>query len=261
MTARPWNRLPRICLAIPLICAFACGQKNVGEQPGSAPSEAPKISASPDYSLSARAFAEEYKKDPNAAQDKYRGKLVELKGELHGVSRDPYDSDESTFMFFVEGVHERDPYIRCRTTMKRPWREYARGQEVAVAGVVDQYPYLKDCKMMKSGPNPAIAITAGDLAKEFARGADETVKKYEKKCLIIEGEVLRKVTDDVDTPNLVLKGNGDVNVTCQLAFKPAEAEAKSVQIGQKVKVVWMSPLISGREDGLQLGWCQLYDAP
>jgi hypothetical protein len=52
--------------------------------------------------------------------------------------------------------------------------------------------WLVDCSIVETGPNPAIVISAHQLAKEFLENPDKAKGTYRDKWLIVEGFYSRK---------------------------------------------------------------------
>jgi hypothetical protein len=88
------------------------------------------------------------------------------------------------------------------------------GQTIKLKGTLntEQYPpilYLLDCKILTTGPDPAIPITAANLAKAYADDDAEAKKRFEGKQLLVQGvvkDVILKGTDKLPNPVVILEG-------------------------------------------------------
>src|SRR5262245_17084011 len=85
--------------------------------------------AEPDVRLTAAEFHKEVKADKEAAAAKYKGKVIELTGEVDNVGRNL--ADEA----YVTLKAEKDLLgVICFTTDPQPWGKAVRGQKVTIKG-------------------------------------------------------------------------------------------------------------------------------
>jgi hypothetical protein len=122
---------------------------------------------------------------------------------------------------------------------KEPWARLARGQKIKLRG---QFPAffadaaLVNCTLVELGPSTAVQAKAEDLAAEFAKDKEATVKKYREKTVIIAGVVESKRSNDLGAIKVILKSAGPVRTQCGFtAFEKAEAE--KLQPGERVRIV------------------------
>src|SRR5262245_62128244 len=93
--------------------------------------------AKPDFSLTAKALGEEYKKDNTAASAKYKGKVVELTGVVRSLHRLPPPRPNWTFDSTEACLELKDAVdIKCFTADKNPWRRALPGQRIKLKGRV-----------------------------------------------------------------------------------------------------------------------------
>jgi hypothetical protein len=189
---------------------------------------APTSPAKPDFSLTADEYDLEWQKDSAAA--KYEGKVIELKGAIAGLG---LDGDGNAWISLKTGNNipgtEIKASVVCKLSDKDPWGKLGYDQSVKVRGRGFGYnTALLDSVIVEAGPNPSKAISAVDLANQFA--ADRSKMTDDKKPLIVEGEIIGK-TDRI----LYLKGDGKLRVACYFnedGFKVADRfkEGQSVRI-------------------------------
>jgi hypothetical protein len=103
------------------------------------------------------------------------------------------------------------------------------------------------CVIVDKGESPAVVISAEDLAKEFSANPEETSKKYDKKHLILTGEVTDREFNSAGAAAVILKGHDKIPVKCHFsAFE--KGVAKSMKVGNKVKLVGEYTLNFGNDD-------------
>lgn len=153
----------------------------------------------PDFTTTAEALMAEYQKDPQAARDKYDGKLIELQGEVSGIGRGPMSrvfEDMKLAPALMLGPRGQVPRVLCFTTDDQPWAKVAPPQSITIRGRGDadsgrDGPVLLDCQIVAAGPCAAVPITAAALAQECAASEEQTAARYRGKCLRINGELLK----------------------------------------------------------------------
>ena len=86
----------------------------------------------------------------------------------------------------------------CTSSDAQAWKNVSRGSQVTMKGRWSpsapvhgmQELSLADCLILAAGPCSRITTTPDELSADFAAlGADEFYKKYDRKDVIIEGEV------------------------------------------------------------------------
>src|SRR6516162_6619819 len=90
----------------------------------------PEPLGKPDVTLDAVAWKKEFEKGQQAAEQKYKDKVIELSGVVSMISDDPFDT--------VGYVHLDVPKdilgVRCVTTDKKPWLTLSVGSKVKIKG-------------------------------------------------------------------------------------------------------------------------------
>src|SRR4051794_25512505 len=185
--ARRWH-LCVAFLAAAIFLVSACSGKDEKKEDDKVGDKKGVGDTRPQFSLTSKEFAEEYKKDRQAAEDKYKDKVVELSGLVAEVRR---DSSKENFLL-LEGAEKDISGVACYTTDKEPWRQATPGQTVKLRGRWREFALaatLDGCVVMKVTGPAAPSLTADELAKEYAADPDATSKKYDRKYLFVRGEV------------------------------------------------------------------------
>jgi Leucine-rich repeat (LRR) protein len=188
----------------------------------------------PSFSLSAEKFSEEYKENRNAAEEKYKGKVVELTGVVKSMGRniadDSYISLEAGKVLFG---------VMCVTADAEPWAKVAPGQKVKLKGKWPEFSVgaaLIYCVFLDTGKYEATALSAEQLAKEYVADPEATTKKYKDKYLVISGEVMDRDFNSAGAASITLKVDSKVRVKCHFtAFE--SKQTRSLKVGQRVKAI------------------------
>jgi hypothetical protein len=241
-----------------LLCVGCGGSSSSGPAKDAAPSAdkdgKPKLGKA-DFTLTSKDFAEEFKKDKTAAHAKYKGKIVEVTGKVESVGRNASDEPILT----LEGPPKSFDWTQCLTRDRYPWKTAAPGQTVTVKGKGhDFFPgaILLDCEIVEVKGDKPPALTADELAKEYAADPKAAAKKYEEKWIALSGEV-EKVNAN-DTVDLKTQAKGP---RVRANFGAAEAkQLKGVKPGQKIQVLGNFGL-QGAADEVSLSTCILMDDP
>jgi len=193
--------------------------------------------------ISAGDLAKAFKAD-KAAAAKYTGKLLEVTGTV----RDPaFDDGSNAGSFTLTGIPEAmmggyHPRFLVDKKMIKTAVAYTRGQQLTIQanckGNPDGMGMFIDfdgTTILKTGPDPALVISAADLAKACAADADAAAKKYEGQQVQLEGKVL---TIDEKEYEVVLEGAGagDKAITIHLRVGyDGWHIAKTLKVGQTIK--------------------------
>jgi hypothetical protein len=197
------------------------GEKDVGD-------------AKPDFTLTAKEFGGEYKKDKKSFETKYKGKVVELKGVVRKVGRDPFGSTEARL--YLEEAFD----IVCSTADKNPWRRALPGQKIRLKGRVPKWKIanrgvLFGCVISDvSGPPPP-TLTADELGKQYGTDRAGTSGKYNGKFIILTGETAKVEKGGILSTAVVFKTMGKPQVSA-LFFGFAH-KADALKSGDKIKVL------------------------
>jgi len=176
-------------------------------------SSAPGSLVKADYTLDVGQWHADFGKDPQAAVGKYKGKVVELTGEVEWLSEDPSQQVGCVFLK-MEGAPLRD---RGATIDKQPWLRVSPGSKVRIRGKMPDYGLPRDlgeAEIVEAGPNPALVTSAQQLAMDYAADPKAGKDNYDEKWAILEGEVVEKGPGKDSAVQLKLKGTDDVAVRC-----------------------------------------------
>jgi hypothetical protein len=184
--------------------------------------------------LTPEQFDKEVRKGFKKANEKYKGKTIELTGKVLRVVRH----------FSGKPVLELDvgnpaSGVTCFTTEKEPWGTFARGQTVKVTGKYPELtvvPELEDCAVEAVTENNIRSVTAEELAKECAADPTAAKKKMEGQTLKVSGTVAaRELNTKTGFTDVTLKGSGKTQVVCQLI--PAEKDAgAALEVGREATI-------------------------
>jgi len=177
----------------------------------------------------------EVSKSAKKANEKYKGKTIEITGKVARVTRSFTGKPEVA----VEAGNEFTTVL-CYTADKEPWGAFAKGQTVKVTGKFPDFPVvasLEDCKVEAVSAAPLKAVTAAALAKEAEADPVGSGKKLDKTTLKVTGTVVsQEFNAKTNFTDVVLKGTGKTNVACRLI--PAEKEAAAaLKAGQTATIV------------------------
>jgi predicted Zn finger-like uncharacterized protein len=239
---RDLNTTKDDCLLM-LKCIQTLGPKVQGtEVPPKEPQDAP-----PAFTLTTEQLGNAFKADKEAAKKKYDKQILAVEGVVYGAAYS--DPDGHPRLDLDCSVPDTTLLMACHMApASRPKvRGLTEGQKVKVKGLcyTQQAPphlYLMECQILEAGPNPAIEISAVDLAKEFAADKEAAGKKYTEKQLVVEGvvvEVLPK-TDKEPYPQLILEGaNNKEGKPIRIRAGPHiehHQEFSNTKKGDKVKI-------------------------
>ncbi len=197
-----------------------------------------------------RMTAEEYHR--RADDPAFDGKVIELSGTVDDASRNA--GGEAFVSLNVEGQLLG---VMCFTADAQPWASFARGQKVRLKGRWAESvlaPRLLYCVFIETGKYAAVRIPATDLAKEYAADPEATVKKYDKKHMVITGEVASKNVNEFKAVGLVLKTGNKITVECGFTAFDNDVSGQ-YEVGQTVTVFGDFSLNFGGGDSLHVNFC------
>lgn len=244
-----------------LFVAAGCGTRTTeeikgptGQDKAGNPKDPDLTSVAPKFTMTAVEFGEEYKKDKKAADEKFKNEVIELSGKVVLFGRNIGGQSYLSLEFPKEITG-----IMVFPTEKEPWAKVSPGQQIKVKGKYPEFsisPSLLHCVLTEVGNNPAPALTADQLAKEFTADKEATKKKYDDQWLIIEGEMIDTGTSKSGTLMLRMKGTDKMAVECFFPpdFKDDVAKLKA---GQKVKVIGKGSIFTQADDKPGLDQCHL----
>jgi hypothetical protein len=188
----------------------------------------------PDYVMDVDKWHAEFKKDKDAAEKKYNGKVIELAGVVKWLVHD-YHEDSGPVWLRTPGGGVS---IRADMKDKMPWLKVSPGSKVTVRGIcAGVSEVLLSAEIVSAGPNPGIVISAQQLTKEFRTDRKAATSKYEEKSAYLDGQLVQKRRIE-NRFELVLKGDQDWTFTCDFRNVGDNLSKiiDSAMPGQKVKV-------------------------
>ncbi len=212
----------------------------------------------PDFTLTAEAFQKEYSDDKVAAEKKYKGKVIELSGEVHTIGR---LGGDTPYIGLKAGKELLG--VPCATADQQPWGTAVPGQVVKLKGRWPKDAYgvaLTQCVFTDKGKYKAVPVTAAELAKEFEADPKATVAKYDKKHLVLSGEVAAKEFNSAGAATITFKTDGKIKVKC--SFTASENDyAKPLKAGQKLTAVGEFTLNFDTSDEVTVYFCYPLSKP
>src|SRR5262245_47318053 len=146
-------------LAGGLVALAGCGGTRPADAtPAAPPAAPPAADAKPDFVFDTAAWREEWRKDRDAAKEKYAGKVNELTGEVVFVHVEWDGLMKSGRGGMVNLKDEKIGPVTCITTDPQPWLTAAAGSKVRIRGRsgIRDGEELADCVIVEAGPSPAL---------------------------------------------------------------------------------------------------------
>jgi tRNA_anti-like len=194
-----------------------------------------------DFTLSAADFIAECNKDKMAAKGKYEDRIVELKGIIKGFDATvpPIIGTSGTELRLCAPGSDGFYSIRCFLTESQPWGRLAKGQQVTVKGIAVDPTYggpgLKKASVLAAGPGDAVVCSAKDIAAEFEKDPEGTIKKNYGKSTIVTGEIAGREDKGNGWLTLHLKGTNKTELICDFR-RLDDGESKPLIKGARVKL-------------------------
>jgi hypothetical protein len=220
-----------------------------------------------DFSLNLEDLFKEFEADREAAAKKYGGKIM----EIEGVVEDPHLGHPSNDPYMAFWDSKQQANLFCFVTKSDGPRTYqlTKGQKLKVRGELntEQYKgsshpslYLMQSQIVEAGPDPAMPISAADLAKAYAQDETTAGERFKDKQLLIDGVVkdVTKVGADKNMSAIVLEGSTSNGGKSLCVWATAnfyrEKDFESIRKGQKVKLKGPCKYVDGKnqigEDGV-----------
>jgi hypothetical protein len=216
----------------------------------------------PDFVVTPDELMKQFAKDKTAAGKKYNEKLV----EINGVLDDPHLGDPASnpYVSFKTEVGTLACFLDVADGART--NNWTVGQRIKLKGIINGeigYPsvMVHDCEILEIGPEPALLVTAADLAKAYIEDPTAAEKRFSGKQLLVEGVVKRVILKGVDpypNPLVILEGaigkDGKSLCVWSDSHYARTKDFEKLQKGQKIKVkgncgtVWGKKLIG--EDGI-----------
>jgi hypothetical protein len=252
------RRLSLLCAT--LLFAAGCGSNpppaaiSAGSPDGPVPDDVTNVP--PRFTLTAEELVQEYKTDREAVDKKYHNAVLELRGEVSGVSA---GLSGEAFVSLKAGNNLLG--VSCATVDREPWASVSKGQQVTIKGVWPPSRIgvsLARCVIVDKGPSPAAVVTAAQLAAEYAADRAATVNRYKGKDVIVTDIVAAREKGVSGAPTVYLQGNDRVRVDCGFTDMANDQRlTESLTTGQQVKVIGELLGIDHTEGSVALRFCHL----
>jgi hypothetical protein len=175
----------------------------------------------PDFTLTAEEFTSEFLADAKAADEKYKGKVVEITGNTRLIGGS-YRDGVKTVHITLDGVQKKGGAdtlisIRVRPEFHKAALEMSKNQKVQIIGEYEDWSLgfsagVSNATLKVYGKSQLFDISAADLAAEFTRDAKAAINKYADKEMVVEGEV-EEVTFKSGRHYAKLKGDGTTRIS------------------------------------------------
>jgi hypothetical protein len=214
----------------------------------------------PDFNLTAQELYDEFVKDKGAAHLKFTGKVIEVSGVVRDCKASGGDS------MLVLDVKKKGTVgldeVYGATQEKGCWARHGRGQRVKLQGRWGGPAWigaaLTHAVVVEAGPNPTVLYGAARLAQEHEADAATLLRRYAKKHLVVEGEVLKTEEQKGSFCIVYLKGTEKTPVLCYFRFHERD-QARALRAGQRARV--FGELSPESIEGLALDNCLAVTQP
>jgi hypothetical protein len=171
-------------------------------------------------------LAKEQLEDPGAAEKKYAGKRVKLRGKVTGFG---YTLRGEPALRLDDNMHD------CVCTEPRPVGKAMPGQTVLLAGVFDQSLKVPSWEVVSAEGTPPPGFTADQLARELVTAPD----KYNFKWMVLSGQINR-ITQDKGFAKVYLTPAGqrpEIMCTFMASCDAERQRNASFRVGDSIKAV------------------------
>ncbi len=232
-----------------LLALTGCPKKEPVAKDKGTPTGGKLLTPTPDFTLGAVDLAKEYETDAMAADLKYKGKWLLLEGTVSDITL----GHPGEVTVFLEGFN-KDPQksilghsARClvHNDDKAKSLDLTKGQKVKFkgecnGGALVHFVDLLHAELVEVGTDPAIVVSAEQLAKDFSMDAASAKAKYGDKWLLLTGTVVEREKGISGADFVVLQGSdekADKAIRVEAAY-PAEGKRffEKLTKGDKVKI-------------------------
>jgi hypothetical protein len=163
-------------------------------------------SANVAFRLTVEQLGQEALTDKTAAEKKYKGKYVEVEGPVEGLVYVPtFDRYEAVSLKGQGPMHVQCMHLEGKSAEQAA--NLTKGQKVKIRGtfdgVADYLITLVNGELVEVGTDPAIAVSAGQLTKEYSADENGSNKKFKDKQLVLDGMI---ASIDTEKMSLFLEG-------------------------------------------------------
>jgi hypothetical protein len=221
-------------MKLAVIACFFCAGLVLGDDPKTDPKSKDKLPAA-DFKLTAGEYAKELRKDAKVAQDKYKGKIVELSGTVTQAAQG-FEGKGSYLSIETPDPNVRfgNPDVMCMSSDSQFFAQFGRGQTIRIKGKANFLGQLESCEVVEKGKDTQILVASETLAKDFTADRDKALEKYDGKTLVVSGKISAiKPYPGLKVKYVELTGDGKTAIECR--YSDANLVEK-FKIGQDVKV-------------------------
>jgi hypothetical protein len=162
--------------------------------------------------VTAEQLAREVHSNPAAAEQKYKGKLLEVEGVVKSLLNHIGGGTVVMLKGLDGKVEGKFVYVPCVCNFdglsESKAAALSEGQQVKIRGrcfETGRMPILNGCEVTFAGADPAPHVQADRLAQEFAQSEQKANEKYRGKYLVAQG-VVREVRLEGTGGYLVFEG-------------------------------------------------------
>jgi hypothetical protein len=235
--------LRRLGLAVALLGALTACRKEASPSadPAPGPGTPPETGPTQVASFTAEQLHKAYRDDPNGMNAKYRGKQIEVKGQVRYL--DVWNNKKSAHVQLVGDPTQAYHTVGCRTTDTEPWKTLLPGHHATIVGTFDPIgkrdPSLTDARItrVEGAPDPPVevgtvyAALEADPMKFEATYATPHGKQY-----TFLGRFVKTAPYLGSSTCWVLEGPPDAKL--EMTFSPLLANPPAVpKAGQEIKFV------------------------
>jgi hypothetical protein len=200
---------------------LGCGGGRAVKQGGEEVDQGPQAPAKPDLNkpaepavpVTAEQLAREVHSNPAAAEQKYKGKLLEVEGVVKSMLNHIGGGTVVMLKGLDGKIEGKFVLVPCVCNFEGAGQGKAEalseGQQVKIRGRcfdVGRMPTLNACEVVTAGADPAPHVQTDRLAQEFAQDQQKANEKYLGKYVVASG-VVREVRMEGEGGYLVFEGS------------------------------------------------------
>lgn len=214
----------------------------------------------PAYVLTAERLASDYVNGRRSADARYLGRYVEVRGVVDRVTMSTVGHPRVTLVGCEDAELDDRVVKEVRCLFAPDQRERAAEllprQRVMLRGRCEGETTsfaveLADCDVVEVGPDPALAVTVAQLARDYLANRAEADQKYKGQPLVVDGTFLELQADDLSATAAVLQAvddNMEISLRVVGFFGPDQkAVFEKVVRGQRI---WIRGEGRGLVDGV-----------
>ncbi|MCE9553203.1 MAG: hypothetical protein K8T91_07470 [Planctomycetes bacterium] len=197
-------------------------------------------------------YCKEFKDNEQAAIAKYSKGTVEVTGKFYMFNVEP-EGGRPTITALLAGETKYtvvpDLSVKCQLKDKSPWLKLTPGREVTLRGTLapptGEYfrDALVDCVVVSPNAGSTPELKAVDLGAEYAANKQAFEKKYDNRCIVVEGPVV-----EIVDRRWVKVGDAKQFVTLSMTG----FDADHLKVGEKVAALGFCSVVSRSNTPVQI---------